>query len=312
MGSCLTVILPVLNAMPYLPEALASLEAQTFRDFEVCLWDNGSTDASVEEAQRWIPGRLPGRVVTGRPLPLHQCLATMVEEAPTEFVARMDGDDISMPQRFELQLDFLSHNPAVALVGGQIECMDSSGEILAKEVWAEYPLTHSEIVSRMMILGPFNHPSILFRRQSILDVGNYKVPAPVEDHNLYLEIVQKHRVANLPHIVTHYRLHNSSICSNASKGDFHNQRALESNIFKSLDVWGIDPVAFRKMRGKIHPCCILPLWASARKRARREKMSAFSIARGAAFIHAGRCIAAKNDLISKLAFRNLDARCWNR
>jgi glycosyltransferase involved in cell wall biosynthesis len=72
--------------MPYLTEALASLEAQTFRDFEVCLWDNGSTDGSLEEARRWIPGRLKGRVVADRPLPLHECLAKRVEEARTEFV----------------------------------------------------------------------------------------------------------------------------------------------------------------------------------------------------------------------------------
>jgi glycosyltransferase involved in cell wall biosynthesis len=51
----LTVIIPALNAMPYFPEALASLEAQTFRHFEVILWDNGSSDGTVEEARRWIP-----------------------------------------------------------------------------------------------------------------------------------------------------------------------------------------------------------------------------------------------------------------
>jgi glycosyltransferase involved in cell wall biosynthesis len=99
-----TVIIPVLNAMPYLTEALASLEAQTFKDFEVCLWDNGSTDGSMEEAKRWIPAILPGRVVTGRPLPLHECLAAMVEDARTEFIARMDGDDVCLPKRFEKQI----------------------------------------------------------------------------------------------------------------------------------------------------------------------------------------------------------------
>ena len=303
----ITVIIPILNAMPYLPEALASLEVQTFRDFEVCLWDNGSTDGSAEEAQRWIPGRLPGRVVTGRPLPLHECLAAMVEETKTEFVARMDGDDVCVPQRFQLQMGFLSLNPEVVLVGGQIECMDSEGKTLTKEMWAEYPQTHSEIVSRMMILGPFNHPSILFRRDSILQVGNYKVPAPVEDHNLYLELVQKYHVANLQQVLTRYRLHSSSICANASRGGIHNQKALEANIMHSERVWGIDPETFQKLRGKCHPCCILPLFLSAWRRSRRENLPALSIAKGSAFIYAGRCMAAKYDLISKMAFRFLDS-----
>ena len=96
----ITVIIPILNAMPHLSEALESLASQTFKDFEVCLWDNGSTEGSVEEANRWIPDRLNGRVVSGNPLPLHECLARMVEEAGTEFVVRMDGDDVCMPDRF--------------------------------------------------------------------------------------------------------------------------------------------------------------------------------------------------------------------
>jgi glycosyltransferase involved in cell wall biosynthesis len=114
-----TVIIPILNAMPFLPEALASLEAQTFKDFEVCLWDNGSIDCSVEEARRWIPCRLKGRVVTGNPLPLHECLARMVGEAQTEFVARMDGDDVCLPQRFEKQMAAMRGDSGLAAVGGR-------------------------------------------------------------------------------------------------------------------------------------------------------------------------------------------------
>jgi glycosyltransferase involved in cell wall biosynthesis len=93
MSCRLTVILPVLNAMPYLTEALASLEAQTFRDFEVCLWDNGSTDGSLEEARRWIPGRLKGRVVADRPLPLHECFARMLGKNGGGGANRICGPD---------------------------------------------------------------------------------------------------------------------------------------------------------------------------------------------------------------------------
>ena len=305
MSSFLTVILPVLNAMPYLPEALASLEAQTFKDFEVCLWDNGSTDGSVEEARRWIPDRLKGRVVTGNPLPLQECLARMVEEARTEFVARMDGDDVCMPDRFQQQVDFLLNNRTVSLVGGQIECISPSGVILPKEEWARYALTHSDIVSRMMVLGPFNHPSIMFRRSAVIEAGNYRVPAPVEDHNLYLQLVQMHRVANLPGVLTHYRIHPASISAGAGKEGRHNMLALESTARESQRVFGIDSTTFLKMRSQKHPIVFLPLLKSALFRSSQEKISPRNLLSSREFILAARYMIQKNDFVSKGLLRGL-------
>ena len=306
MGSCLTVIIPVLNAMPYLPEALASLEAQTFRDFEVCLWDNGSIDGSVEEARRWIPDRIPGRVVVGCPLPLHECLAAMVEEARTEFVARMDGDDVCLPHRLTRQMDFLAKNPEVSLVGGQIECIDPLGRILPKEAWASYSLTHSDIVSRMMILGPFNHPSIFFRRHAVLQVGNYKVPAPVEDHSLYLELVQGRRVANLPDVLTHYRIHPASICASAGKEGKHNQLALEQTAIQAAKVFGIRRSVFLNLRGKCHPVSILPLLKSAIFRSKNERVRGLDLLLSKDFIMAGRYMTSEKDLFSKAFWHFLE------
>lgn len=302
-----TVIIPVLNAMPYLPEALASLEAQIFQDFEVLLWDNGSTDGSVEEARRWIPNRLPGRVVTGSPLPLHECLARMVEEACTELVARMDGDDIALPERFRLQVEFLARRPDVALVGGQIECIDESGASLPKEAWAKYALEHSDIVSRMMVWGPFSHPSIMFRRKAVLDAGNYRVPAPVEDHELYLRLARQHRVANLPDVCTRYRLHSASICAGAKSDSIHSRLALDHTAAFAQEVFGISGETLRRMRDKKHPLCIFPLLASAFYRSRREETSIGSIFGSPDFVAAARCMVADHDIASKVSFRLAEA-----
>ena len=301
----ITVIIPVLNAGPYLHEALASLEAQTFKDFEVCLWDNGSTDGSVEEAKRWIPGRLRGRVVMGNPLPLHECLARMVEEARTEFVARMDGDDVCLPERLRLQSDFLLKNPQVALLGGQIQCISPSGVILPKEEWARFALAHSDIVSRMMVLGPFNHPSIMFRRTAVIAAGNYRVPAPVEDHNLYLQLVQMHRVANLPDVLTHYRIHPASICAGAGKEGRHNMLALESTARASPRVFGIGSETFIKMRSQKQPLVFLPLFKSAIFRSKQENISIRTLLTSHAFLLAGSYMVSKQDYAAKAILRLL-------
>jgi glycosyltransferase involved in cell wall biosynthesis len=291
--------------MPYLTEALDSLERQSFRDFEVCLWDNGSTDGSVEEARRWILGRLKGRVVTGNPLPLHECLARMVEEAKMEFVARMDGDDVCLPERFRLQTDFLMSHAEVALLGGQIRCISPDSDFLPQGEWARYALTHSDIVSRMMVLGPFNHPSIMFRRSAVVEVGNYQVPAPVEDHNLYLKLVQLHRVANLPEVLTHYRIHPASICAGAGKGGLHNRLALESTARESPRVFGIESDTFLKMRSQKHPFVFLPLLKSAFFRSSREKISSRNLLGSREFILVARYMIQKNDFVSKALMKVL-------
>jgi glycosyltransferase involved in cell wall biosynthesis len=173
--------------MPYLTEALASLEAQTFRDFEICLWDNGSSDGSVEEARRWIPGRLKGRVVSGNPLPLHECLARMVEEAQTEFVARMDGDDVCLPKRFEKQIQYLNQNPDVAVLGAQCVPIDARGNQLHEPL--HFPESFDGVLSKFLIGNAVLHPSVVFRKSSILEAGNYKLyEKPCEDLDYMLLI----------------------------------------------------------------------------------------------------------------------------
>ena len=301
----ITVIIPVLNAMPYLPEALASLEAQTFRDFEVCVWDNGSTDGSAEEARRWIPHRLPGRVVSGNPLPLHECLARMVVEAKTEFVARMDGDDVCFPERFQLQINFLLKNREIRLVGGQIECIDRSGAALPKEAWAEYPLDSHEIISRMMILCPFNHPSILFSRNAVLETGNYKIPAPVEDLDLYFGMVKKHQLSTLHEVVTKYRIHPLSICAQSGKSGTHNLLALDVAARHSKEVFGIEEKVYRRLRDKTHPFCFLPLALGAVQRAEKERVPWIDIVSSPWFLYSARCMASPFDYASKAIFRFL-------
>ena len=91
MSLRVTWLLPIKDGMPFLPETLASIEAQTYQDWEVLAWDNGSTDGTIQELKRWIPSRLPGRVVTDCPLGLGLSLAQMVLRADTELCALPNG-----------------------------------------------------------------------------------------------------------------------------------------------------------------------------------------------------------------------------
>ncbi len=201
----------MLNGMPYLPLTLASIEAQTFKDFEIILWDNGSTDGTVEEATRWIPSRIPGSIVTGEPLPLGLARAAMVSQCKTEFGALIDADDVNEPQRLERQMQFMAGHPEVAVVGTQLRQINSAGEDMGP--FTDYPLTHEQIVAEMLRSNPIGQPAVLFRCAAVLAAGNYRdfSPTHVEDYDLWLRMAaMKFRLANLPEALVRYRVHERS------------------------------------------------------------------------------------------------------
>lgn len=298
----ITVIIPILNAMPYLTEALASLEGQTFKDFEVCLWDNGSTDGSLKEARRWVPGRLKGRVVTGNALPLHECLARMVEESQTDFVARMDGDDVCFSERFQKQVEILSCDKALGIVGGQCPLVDQSGKSLG--VSHPGPLEHDDILTLMMMRSALTHPALMFRRDAVLMAGNYRHPKPVEDLDLYLRMAETCKFRNLPDNVLNYRIHPASICQSDLDGQM--RQAAELIAFYSKRIYGIDSMNFKRLRAHELNFSARVLLESARCRSEGNSSRFWKIIASPTFTFTGRCFIRSDDFSSKVIFKILD------
>ena len=298
----ITVIIPILNSMPYLTKALASLERQSFRDFEVCLWDNGSTDGSVEEARRWIPGRLRGIVVSGNTLPLHECLARMVEEAQTEFVARMDGDDICLPERFESQISAIIKNPELAIVGGQCIYIGSDGKQLPDQ--EVLPSRHDDILTQMLFRSALTHPALLFRKAAILEAGNYQLPKPIEDFDLYLKMARAWKFTNLNEAVLKYRIHPQSV----SRLESEQQQKLMIDVVSSHaeEIYGMVREKYLQLRNRKSPCAFIDLLKSAKFRECRFGAVSAGIVRSKYFVNNGRCLCGKYDIVSKIAFRILE------
>ena len=209
MDKRITWLLPIKNGMPYLPETLASIEKQTYSNWEVLAWDNGSTDGTIAELQRWIPHRLPGRIVTDQPLSLGNALAEMVRQAKTELCARIDADDVNAPQRLEKQVEFLKHHPRIAVLGTQVNRIDSQG--FNHGPWTQYPTQPIDILHFMLRSCMLWHPTVMFRRSAILKVGNYRDVHGTEDYDLWLRVAAQYQLANLDETLVDYRVHDKSI-----------------------------------------------------------------------------------------------------
>lgn len=239
-----TWLLPVRNGMPFLPSTLASIANQTYRNFRVLAWDNGSMDETVAELRRWIPERLPGEIVAGIPLPLGMSLRAMVERCETELCARIDADDINLPERLEKQVAFLEKHPGTAVLGAQVNTIDGEGRQL--ERW-HFSSGDAETRWRLRWANPISHPAVLFRRSVVLRAGNYQDCQAAEDFDLWMRVAELAEIRNHPEVLLQYRRTQGSVMAAISDHLSVERRVMQKNarqIFPempeeaALELWG--------------------------------------------------------------------------
>lgn len=236
MSLPLTVIMPVRNGERYLEEALCSLCAQTDRRFSVLVWDDGSEDATAEILNRWLPTRLPGRVLGHEPIGIGKALARLVDSAPSPMIARMDADDRCDAKRFELQLNTLTQRPDLAVLGTQMRRF--SAEHGEQAACTQHPCNDADLRWAMRLGNPLNHPTVMMRRQAVLDCGNYRDLRPGQDDDLWLRIARRYRIENLGESLLDYREHSASITANDARGvqTFRERRITQAElVFPGID-----------------------------------------------------------------------------
>jgi glycosyltransferase involved in cell wall biosynthesis len=201
-----SVVLPVHNGEPYLAEAIESILGQTFGDFELIAVDDASTDNSRRRLDDAAARDSRINVVDGQDCGLVGALNLGLSLARGEFIARMDADDISQPSRFARQVSYLRDNPDIAVVGSAITLIDASGAVV-REV--SYPLAPADVERFLMEVGSaLAHPAVMARRKAMLSVGGYrKLFQHSEDYDLWLRMVERYRLANLPDRLLRYRQH---------------------------------------------------------------------------------------------------------
>jgi glycosyltransferase involved in cell wall biosynthesis len=222
----LSVLLPCYNASETLSAALASLTHQTFQDFEVVIVDDGSTDDSLRILEKYasldhrfhiIP--LPHRgLVAALQTGLHACTAPLV--------ARMDSDDVSHLQRLEKQVIYLEANPGITLVSCRVRGFPHESLRTGFRIYIDWlnSLLDNEVIRReIFIESPLPHPSVVYRRQAILQVGGYQDHGWAEDYDLWLRLyLQGNRFAKLPEVLLDWREHPARLTRSDSRYSLEN------------------------------------------------------------------------------------------
>jgi glycosyltransferase involved in cell wall biosynthesis len=205
----LSVIMPVFNAEKYLKYAIKSILSQSFKDFEFIIFNDGSKDNSDYIIDEYSKIDLRIKVIHQNNVGLVATLNRMVALAQSDIIARMDADDVSMPDRFEKQMRYLHQNPEVALVSTGVRFIDPEGKALGSSGFPLRDVTFDEL---MQGNNPIAHPSVVFRKQCVTDAGGYRAAYKhCEDFDLWLRLAAHHRISVLPEILLEYRQHSDKI-----------------------------------------------------------------------------------------------------
>jgi len=206
-----SVLMAVFNGHRYLYAALDSILDQTFRDFEFVVVDDGSQDETPGILQDYTKrdGRI--RVITGPNQGLTKSLNEGLKQVRGKYLARMDCDDISLPQRLEKQVQFLDEHPDHVVVGCRCMLIDPDGYPICEK--RDIVLEHQQIDQALLRMRwPIVHPAVMMRTDAVREIGGYDERYRTnQDHDLFLRLAEVGKLANLPEILLLYRQHFESV-----------------------------------------------------------------------------------------------------
>ena len=201
--------MPVYNGEKYLCEAIDSILNQTFTDFEFLIIDDGSTDNSLEIIKSYQDPRIrlvQNFINKGLPYSLNSGILL----SKSEYIARMDCDDISLQNRLEKQVKFLDNNPEIGILGSYFILMTKENK---KSYIKTVPISDLEIRYKCLFESPFGHPTVIFRREVFeKNFLNYDTQLnAIEDYGLWTKILDYTKGANIAIPLVYYRIHNQNI-----------------------------------------------------------------------------------------------------
>jgi len=205
-----SVILPVFNGEQFVSEAIESILNQDFKDIELIIINDGSTDKSSELLRDYADTNQCIRLIERENKGLVETLNEAVGLSKAKFIARMDADDIACPHRLRLQYETLKKSPNLAVLGSFINLIDEKGQFIRL---GSYPVSPEEVANYLENACPIAHPSVMMRKESVIKAGGYrKAFSHCEDYDLWLRISELgYQLANYPEPLLNYRIHDNNV-----------------------------------------------------------------------------------------------------
>jgi glycosyltransferase involved in cell wall biosynthesis len=194
----ISVLIPVYNADTFIRETIDSVLFQSFRDFELLIMDDSSTDHSAEIIRSYSDPRIRYELCP------HNFIATLnkgIEIAQGKYIARLDHDDLMTTDRLQTQYNFMEAHPEIAACGACMQTFGSSSYEI--NVLTE----HNDIVQYMILGNPMANPTAFYRRSVLIEhnIRHEEGYSFADDYKLWSEIAKVGKLANIPKILTKYR-----------------------------------------------------------------------------------------------------------
>ncbi len=203
----ISVVMPVYNAGDFLVDAIESILNQTYKNFEFVIVDDASTDNSLNILKKYA--RKTKKIRLFKNISNQGVSITVkraIKEARGTFLARMDADDIALPQRLEKQIDYLLKHKKTVAIGGQCLVINKEGEIIGEK---KFPESFTEIYRYIYRFIPLQQPTLMIARKRLPSDFVYYVDGmnTAEEIELFFKLFKYGKVENLPHYLLFYRIH---------------------------------------------------------------------------------------------------------
>lgn len=202
----ISVVLPVFNAERYVDESICSILDQTFTNFELIIINDGSTDSTLGILEKFKQQDKRVILVSRENRGLVETLNEGISIARGKWLARMDADDIALPNRFEQQLKWLKSTGA-DIAGSWVRCFGASDKRVIRR-----SQTDEGIKMAMLFCSPFAHPSVMMKTELVRQLSYDKAWQQAQDYDLWVRAVEAGwKMTNVPEVLLLYRLHESQI-----------------------------------------------------------------------------------------------------
>ena len=207
------MLMTVFNAERFLSDSINSLLSQDFKDWELNVVENGSTDRSPEILSKFDDPRIVKRFLPNN-IGRSKALNLALSDSAAPYVAILDADDLAHPSRLSKEVLFLENNPHVGIVGSWSWFIDDAGNTYSKHT---PPSTHADLIRYMATSNPFVHSSVMIRQSVLKRVGNYDERFDyAQDFNLAFRIASQSEIAVIAEYLCAWRRTNGAMTSSLS------------------------------------------------------------------------------------------------